>query len=127
MSIFTDACKMSLMGAGHIVSALTGKTLSMAEAPEDSSSTAVSVSPMSADSQLGALPFYSVVEAMYPTFWLKLAAGFLRQLDPPPPVDEARTVSVLDQAPGMLDSLPGQAPHAPRPSAAVSTGWGPMP
>jgi hypothetical protein len=127
MSIFTDACKMSLMGAGHIVSALTGQKLSTAEAPEDSPSTAMNASPMSADSQMGALPFYSVVEAMYPTYWLKLAAGFLRHLAPPPPGDEARTVSVLDQAPGMFDSLPGQAPPAPRPSPTASTGWGPMP
>ena len=127
MSIFTDACKMSMIGAGHVVSALTGEMLSRVEAPEGHPSTAVRVSSTPADSQLGALPFYPVVGVMHPIYWLKLAGGLLRQLAPPPPVDEALTVSVLDRAPGMLDSLPGQAPPAPRPSPAVSTGWGPMP
>jgi hypothetical protein len=73
----------------------------------------------------------SLLEVLYPFYWMKLASGLLDNLEKTLPAaataaSAAASVvmpSVLDSAP-LKTSLPTGAPAAP---AAPATGWGPMP
>ena len=88
-------------------------------------------------------PFMSLMAALYPAYWLKLAAGMLERLEIPQsqPARRLPAPSVLDkvtQAPetlapaklvpsGRATGLPSGPPASASIAARKITGWGPMP
>jgi hypothetical protein len=75
------------------------------------------------------MPSMSMIEALYPLYWLKLAGGLLNKLAQAAPLEHRPMTSVLDHIPDLLESSPASksSPSAPVHLHTQSTGWGPMP
>jgi hypothetical protein len=77
-----------------------------------------------------AMPTISLMDALYPVTWLKLASGLLEVIGGIESAGSRRgraLVSVLDRMPGAMDSPPAQKSLPAATPSAPSTGWGPMP
>jgi hypothetical protein len=112
---------VSMLGAKKMLEALNVDSR-MIPAPRDASGCLITCPGAGVTQPEGPL---SMLEALYPLYWLKLASGLMGRLEGARP--DATTVSVLDRAPSVLSSPSPQQSPSRTVSAAPATGWGPMP
>lgn len=123
--MFNCTRAVSMAGAKTILDALGPEGAPMAQSQKGAPASLMPMPSM----PISSMPMPPMMEALFPLFWLKLAAGLLYRREHASPMDHPPMASVLDRAPALLEPPPApkSLPSAAVPLPTQSTGWGPMP